>query len=405
MQNYWLIVRNGPNAGRGIEVRDGRPVRLGSGLAADLLITDSRVSRAHCLVEAHAEGLRVQDLGSRYGTFVNGHRHAEAILRHQDRLAVGDTSIVVLSSADPDARREAEAARGKGPPPAPSRDVPGYHRLDLLGRGGIAEVHLVRRRSDGAQVAMKVLNPVIDADGSAFDRFRNEIVLLQKLDHPNIVRIHDCGVLAQPEAPGRLQAWFTMEHCAGGSVDDLLRRRQRPLTLAEAEPLVLQALEGLSHLHQRRIVHRDMNPKNLLLTESEGGVVKLSDFGLAKALSGDEGSLGITTQFLPVGGTFGFVPREQLMNFKYVDMTTDVWGMGATIYFMLTGETPYDFPDAPTELEAYEALLKAPIVPLARRAAGVPDAIAAVIDRALDADPQRRPPNALELRKAFEKAL
>ncbi len=405
MQHYWLIVRNGPNAGRGIEVREGRPVRLGSGLAADLLITDSRVSRDHCLVDVLPEGPRVQDLGSRYGTFVNGQRHAQAILRHQDRLSVGDTSIVVLSSADPDARREAEAARGKGPPPAPSRDVPGYHRLELLGRGGIAEVHLVRRRSDGAQMAMKVLNPVIDADGTAFDRFRNEIVLLQKLEHPNIVRIHDCGVLAEPEAPGRLQAWFTMEHCAGGSVHELLRRRQRSLTIGEAEPLILQALDGLSHLHQRRIVHRDLNPKNVLLTEPEGGVVKLSDFGLAKALSGDEGSLGITTQFLPVGGTFGFAPREQLLNFKYVDMTTDVWGMGATIYFMLTGETPYDLPDAPNEMETLEALLRMPIVPVGRRAAGLPEAVASVIDRALDVDPQRRPPNAQELRKAFETAL
>ncbi|MEK7866431.1 MAG: FHA domain-containing serine/threonine-protein kinase [Planctomycetota bacterium] len=405
MQNYWLIVRNGPNAGRGIEVREGRPVRLGSGLAADLLITDSRVSRAHCLVEAHPEGLRVQDLGSRYGTFVNGQRHAEAILRHQDRLAVGDTSIVVLSSADPDARREAASAGGKGPPPAPSHDVPGYSRLDLLGRGGIAEVHLVRRRSDGSQMAMKVLNPVIDADGTAFDRFRNEIVLLQKLDHPNIVRIHDCGVLADPGSPGRLQAWFTMEHCAGGSVDDLLRRRQRPLSIDEAEPLVLQALAGLSHLHQRRIVHRDVNPKNLLLTEPDGGSVRLSDFGLAKALSGDDASLGITTQHLPVSGTFGYLPREQLMNFKYVDERVDVWSMAATIYFMLTGETPYDVPDAPTELEALEALLRAPVVPMSRRAAGLPEAVAAVVDRALDVDPQRRPPNALELRKAFEKAL
>jgi len=408
VQHFFLIVRNGPNAGRAVEVSEGRPLRIGRGLADDLLLTDIRVSREHCIVEMIEGALLVRDLGSRYGTYVNGERRAEATLRHHDRLSIGDTSIVVLSSEDPDARREAAAAGDRTHPiAAPIREVPGYQRLEVLGRGGLAEVHLVRRRSDGAQVAMKILNPIVDSDGTSLDRFRNEIVLLQKMAHPNIVRIHECGALADPATPFSFQAWFTMEYCAGGTAEDLLRRRQRPLTLAEAEPLILQALDGLSHLHQRRIVHRDVNPKNLLLTQREGGEVRLSDFGLAKALEGDVlgGSHGITTSFLPALGTFGFVPREQLLNFKYVDETSDVWSMAATIYFLLTGEIPYDFPDAPTEIEAYDALLKSPIVPIRRRVPSLPEAAGEAIDRALETDPQRRFANATELRKAIVIAI
>jgi len=195
--------------------------------------------------------------------------------------------------------------------------------------------------------------------------------------------------------------YCVLEYCPGGSVFDLMTERGTSLTLAEAGQIVSQALAGLAYAHQQGFVHRDLKPQNILLTAKSGGTAKVADFGLAKNFQ-KAGLSGMTVTG-DVAGTFTFMPREQLVDFKYCKPVSDVWSAGATLYFMLTSTTPRDLPADRTKAAA--AILHGPIVPIHQRVASIPDGIARVIDRALANDTRIRYQTAAEFRAALVKVL
>src|SRR5262249_31919927 len=151
---------------------------------------------------------------------------------------------------------------------------------------------------------------------------------------PNIVQVHD---LAEP-TPGSF--CIVMEYVAGESAEQALARG--PLPMVVAVNIACQALDGLSYAHQRGVVHRDVKEANLLLGADPWGrtVVKVADFGLAKNYheSGASGFTGDGT----VAGTLPYMAREQLLDFRYVKPTADIYSMGVTLYRLLTGRYPRD---------------------------------------------------------------
>ena len=192
-----------------------------------------------------------------------------------------------------------------------------------------------------------------------------------------------------------------MDYCNGGSVDRLMETHGGKLPLDICKPIMLHTLDGLQHAHERGVVHRDVKPGNLLLSFSKTEVTgKVTDFGLAKGFE-RAGFSGLTLTGAS-GGTPYFMPREQVLSFKYVKPTSDLWSAAATFYNMLTGKLPRDYGAGRDPLEI---VLRETAVPILRRDAAIPPGIASVIDRALCDDVGGRYGSAREMREALERAI
>lgn len=308
-------------------------------------------------------------------------RRGDYICQACQAKASADPAIALLKSL---------MKEGKGPVIA---EIPGYELGKMLGRGGMGAVYLARRKEDGATVAIKVMLSKVAVDEGARRVFQREIEVTRSLRHPHCVHLLDHGC-----AGGAF--YFVMENCLGGSVDDLTHRRGGKLPLKQAGAIMLQALEGLAYAHKQGFVHRDLKPANILLADKEGAVAKVSDFGLAKSFE-KAGFSGMTATG-SAAGTYAFMAREQVVNYKYVKPVTDVWSMGASLYCMLTGKGPRDFLRGQ---DPVEVILRGEIIPVCKRDPSIPAKVAQVIDRAIADRANDRYPTAVEFRDALAKVL
>jgi hypothetical protein len=272
-------------------------------------------------------------------------------------------------------------------------EIRGYALGRVLGRGGFGTVYEARRQCDGQQVAVKIMRARVAVGERARWGFLREIENTSRLRHPQIVRLLEHGTTAGV-------FFFVMEFCAGGSLWELIKRRGGRLPLAEAGEVLVDALKGLAYIHEQGIVHRDLKPQNLLLAAAAGNwTTKVADLGLAKdferaGLSG----MTLTGQF---AGTFEFMPREHLTNYRFMKPSSDVWSMGATFYHMLTGKLPHNF--VPGRDKA-SILLEEDTVPIQEREPTIPPPIARFLDRALATKPEQRFQHAGEMLEALQAA-
>lgn len=222
----------------------------------------------------------------------------------------------------------------RDPPPAEPPTAPGvfsafpdYEFLRELGRGGMGVVFLVRNRPLDRLEAVKVMTrPWLE------DRFRQEVRAAARLRHPNVVTVHAAligsGCLA-----------YAMEYVEGETLSNVVQRRG-PLPVPLACSYARQAARGLQHAHERGMTHRDVKPQNLMLALVEGQeTVKVLDFGLAK-MAAPEGDAVTVTLDGEVLGTPGYVAPEQLREPSAADVRADVYSLGVTLRFLLTGDSP-----------------------------------------------------------------
>jgi serine/threonine protein kinase len=208
--------------------------------------------------------------------------------------------------------------------PVPS--VAGYEVLEVLGRGSMATVYKARQLSLDRIVALKVLHPALAQNPGYARRFEREALASARLSHPNIVAAFDVG-----EDHG--VRYLVMEFVAGRTVAQLLS--DGPLAERRAAGIVLQVARALDHGHRGGLVHRDVKPANILVTRE--GVAKLGDLGLAKEVQADGSQ---TDEGIAMGTPF-YVSPEQARGEKRVDIRTDIYGLGATFFHMVTGRVPY----------------------------------------------------------------
>jgi serine/threonine protein kinase len=399
-----LLVTAGPIQGTRFEFTEHDTFLFGRSpdCHARLSPGDVSASRHHFLLEVNPPAARLRDLGSLNGTHVNGTRHGgrarhetpeeaarrahpQVDLKDGDRIRVGATILTVAGATATPPPRPAPSLEGR------TGDVVGDYELGpLLGKGGMGAVYRARRRSDGGDVAVKLLLPRLGAGPDARAHLLREAEVMRRLRHPNIVALLDSGEDGQG-------FFWAMEYCPRGSVQARVRL-EGPLPLEVAGPLALQATEGLAFAHAAGFVHRDIKPDNLLLGPDEAA--KLADFGLAKSF--EQAGLSGMTATGASAGTLSFMPREQITSFRQLRPASDVWSMGATLYYMLTRQYTRDFSGRKDPLAV---VLAGRIVPLRRRAPHLPAAVAAVVDRAIADDPDRRYPSAVELRDALREAL
>jgi eukaryotic-like serine/threonine-protein kinase len=200
-----------------------------------------------------------------------------------------------------------------------------------LGRGGMAIVYLAQDLRHERPVALKILHPELAASLGP-ERFLREIKLAARLQHPHILTVLDSG-----ETGGRL--WFTMPFVEGESLRDRLRR-ERQLPVDAALRIAVEAARGLDYAHQHGVAHRDVKPENILLTRD--GSTLVADFGIARALGGDDG----LTQTGMAVGTPAYMSPEQAAGDKSLDARTDQYSLAAVLYEMLSGEAPWTGPTA-----------------------------------------------------------
>lgn len=287
----------------------------------------------------------------------------------------------------------------------------GYWMIKKLGEGGIGEVYKVWDPQTGRLGAAKRLRPIVqmldDKERRTLRRFHREIAINGDLRHPNVVRLYAVGEY-------RNSPVFVSEFVPGGDLLQFIDDNGRPLLPpSEVVRLIAASLEGLEYCHRKGYVHRDLKPENILLDKRNGATIpKIADFGFARSYEKYSGN-SITTD--GYAGTLMYMPPEQITDFRYLKPPADIYAMGVTIYFLLTGYWP--LPDFPTHAQIksgrVERLKRTPQhmilhdrrVPLEERRADLPRALCRVVNKAIAMKPEDRYQSAEEFRQALLQAL
>ncbi|HWM88929.1 MAG TPA: protein kinase [Kofleriaceae bacterium] len=209
-----------------------------------------------------------------------------------------------------------------------------YRILSKIGEGAMGEVYLVEHIGLGRKEALKVLRPSMDTP-SLVTRFRREARATNRLQHPNIVAIHDFGRLPD----GRF--YIATEYAEGDSLDRVVRRLGS-FPVARALPILIQLADAVDHAHSRGVIHRDLKPANLMLVERRGqsDQVKVLDFGVAKIIAPDETDMILTTGQGEIFGTPAYMAPEQVTA-KADDPRIDIYALGCVAYELVTGAPPF----------------------------------------------------------------
>jgi len=287
----------------------------------------------------------------------------------------------VSTATEHDTPREPLAKKSLVSGLAPGATIGGHYVVkDALGKGGMAEVYLAVDERLDRPVALKVLSSdATDADDDGRARFLREAKALARVEHTNVVRVYASG-----EDAGR--AWMALEVvdgeplsalCDGGAIDE-----------ETAVLLAAQVARGLAAVHRQGVVHRDVKPSNVLVDQD--ATVKLIDFGVAHVTPSSNPGGGFLTRSGVVVGTPHFMSPEQARGAP-VDAACDAWGLGATLFALLTGAPPFYGSDTEPDVEILARVLRDPVPDVRARAPATSAPTAALLAQLLDKDAARRP--------------
>ncbi|MBI4568475.1 MAG: protein kinase [Planctomycetes bacterium] len=369
-----LMVEKGPDKGLALMVRQDQVHIIGRDPGASMVLTDRMCSRNHFRVVFEQNQFFVEDLGSANGTSLNAQPLSERRpITYGDQIQAGMTLFSFLSSKE-----------GKKKGGLVGRTLGGYEIIERVGRGGMGTVYKARQVSLDRVVALKILGKELTRDRSFIDLFQKEARSAARLNHPNILSVHDVG-----EADG--YHFISMEFAGGGSLEDLIKQRAK-VPFAEAGRMMIECAEALFYAEKQKIVHRDVKPDNFMLTGD--GTVKLGDLGLAHnvAESGEQ-----------TGGVFGtpyYIAPEQALG-KAIDHRADIYALGGTFFRLLTGRHLFE---GASVKEILRQQVKEPPDDVRTVEPSVPDPVAAIIHRCLEKEPEKRFPSCADLIAALKQA-
>jgi len=260
-----------------------------------------------------------------------------------------------------------------------------YELGEILGFGGMSEVHLARDVRLHRDVAVKVLRADLARDPSFYLRFRREAQNAAELHHPSIVAVYDTGEAETPTGP---LPYIVMEYVDGVTLRDIVHT-DGPLPPRRAIEIIADACQALNFSHQNGIIHRDVKPANIMISSTNA--VKVMDFGIARAIADSGNSV---TQTAAVIGTAQYLSPEQARG-DSVDARSDVYSLGCVLYEILTGEPPFTG-DSPVAV-AYQHVREDPVPP-SKRHEGISADLDAVVLKALAKNPENRYQTAAEMR-------
>jgi serine/threonine protein kinase len=337
-----LMVVGGPDAGRSFPLTDGQTLVIGRGQASDTQINDPRMSRVHCRVEVNGGEAILFDAGGSGGTLVAGAPVERCVLRPGDLIQVGDTSLRYYV----DAGHEQSTLGGQAAPsPQPKTDAQPLHTLvgqslahfrldEIITAGSSGMVFKATDTEKNRTVAVKVLSPEYTASEEAKERFIRAMKTMLPLQHENIVRLYHAG----KRGP---YCWAAMEYVDGQSLSEVIKGigTMNMLEWRDVFWVAVHIGRALEEAAQHKIIHRNVSPPNILQRRSDK-VCKLGDLMLAKALEG-----ALAKQVTRPGQLIGDVPYlspERTHSDGVVDERSDLYGLGATLYALLTGRPPFE---------------------------------------------------------------
>ncbi len=248
-----------------------------------------------------------------------------------------------------------------------------YRILGHLGEGGMGMVFKAVNIQLDKVVALKMIAAGMAMDKRFIDRFRTEARALAKLEDPNIVAIHDLRSYND--------LWFiVMEYVDGTNLYNLITKRGA-IPWRESLKIVKQMLSGLGHAHNAGIIHRDIKPNNIMINKD--GVVKITDFGLAK-----DQTNAYNTMTIAGGGTLYYMSPEHLKGISFTDKRSDIYSLGMTFYEMLTGKVPFE--NINTDFEIRETIIRKDLKKPTAYIPELPDALENIVMKAIAKDPDER---------------
>ncbi len=256
-----------------------------------------------------------------------------------------------------------------------------------LGGGGMGQVYLARHRWLDVPVAIKVLNPMMGNDPEAIERFKRESQMAAKLDHPNIVRATDGGPIDD-------SFYLVTEFLDGIDLAELVTKHG-PLPPELASWVVCETAKALEHAHAENLIHRDIKPSNIMLLRD--GSIKLLDLGLAR-YTDSQTQMTATGQFM---GTIDYVSPEQAADTRTVDHRADIYSLGCTLYYLLTGKAPFEGEGFETIVSKILAHAEESPQPIETFRNDVIPSIRQVVEKMMAKHPDDRMPTATEVVNAL----
>lgn len=452
-----LHALTGSREGQCKELLESECIVIGREPKCDLILNDRGVSRQHGRIGFIKDQWKIEDLGSTNGLQLVRAATGKTLelkststhLEHGDEVVVGEARLRIelpvcadaqtdllipqhpvletellapASSASSNPMRAAQTFTSSQELAPNAKQIPAVH-VDFfsdratftgptapqlpyrfrnyqiekkIGEGGMGEVFLASipgQASGSRELAIKFLRNQRGISEEDRARFVREMEISAQLKHGSIVECVECG-----EEDG--QAFIVMPYCSGGNLAELLKRTGK-LNLRRSLRLLDRLLAGVEHAHQAGIVHRDLKPFNVLLAKDSQNkyLPKISDFGLAKSylLAGESGMTVNGT----VGGSWAYMPKEQLINFRFASPQSDVWSLGAIVYECLTRELPRPMkPGA----DPIRIILASEIVAIDALLPDVPKRVARFIMKALSPETADRYTDAGQMRAALRVA-
>lgn len=300
---------------------------IGSGRGCDVRLKSEDIAAAHCIISLDSGTLRLRDLGSRIGTLINGQRARTAVLADGDELQLGRHRLRVETNL------LGQMAGGFY--------MDKYHVTEILGSGGMCWIYGARDSFSRERVALKVLPS--RHSPRMLTHFGIEARASLRLNHPHIVRIYK---IVQLES----LYFLVMEYLEAITLQELVET-QGPLPWKQACSIALQLAMGLSHVHAQGIIHRDVKPANV--TCQRTGHVKLIDFGLSMLADDPEQERLSKLYQNQILGTADYISPEQSRLSSDVDARSDLYSLGCTFYYALTGQVLFQQPEVRDKIRAH----------------------------------------------------
>ena len=402
--SFQFVVIAGPDKDRVFTVQPGADLMLGRSAQAYYRVNDPRASRSHCQVLLEGEQVTVVCNGGSGGTLVNGKPVQRQILKLGDVLQAGDTQLRLHMGDFP--LEDALGAVRKAPAPAAAAPVAAADQLaalsgqqlshydigPVIGRGASGIVFHATDTKDNRSVALKVLLPEFSTNEEEMQRFIRAMKTILPLRHPNLIALYAAGKTGP-------YCWVAMEYVAGENLTQVIERIgvAGMLDWRHAYRVAVHIARALAYAHGEQIVHRNVTPKNILL-EATTKVAKLGDLMLAKALEG-----ALAQQITRPGEVLGdvaYMSPERTRGMTEVDVRSDLYGLGATIYALLTGRPPFE---GTTLIEKITRIRQdAPVKPT-KFQMSIPSAFEGAVLKLLAKRPEDRSQSAAEFVKELER--
>jgi serine/threonine protein kinase len=382
----YLRVVSGPDQGKIFNLVEGTTLSIGRGEKTDTRLTDGAAARLHCELRCAGGEFVLADRDSINGTLVGGQKIEEHALKHGEEFEIGNTRMKLYTSAVADTQKLVEAEKSAfhrviriDESVLTGTTLSHYELGAILARGSFGTVYKARNTRDGKDVAINVLHPDFSQDEANLKRFMRVMKTAVGLRHPNLVGL--CGAGKQGEI-----CWFAREYVEGEPLIKVIERlgTRKMISWRYTVTLGVQIAGALEALHEKHIIHRNVTPESIQI-RSKDKVAKLGDIMLAEVVDGTEARTPSRPGELL--GNVTYMAPERTRGDAEVDIRSDIYSLGATLYTLLTGRPPFE---GKTLVETVAKIRQEDPIPPKRFQDAIPDELQDVVEKMLAKRPELR---------------